>query len=562
MLTLELRLLTGRYVATSYNDRAGAEWPPHPARLYSALVATHFASEEQDSAERRALEWLEEQGPPSVRASDAAHREVVTVFVPVNDTTVIGSFDKEQERLAKAQAVLMDLRCHLDAATDDKQKRKLQKDLTKAVRQLDKAQKKLGDVILSRIKAPAKVGKGDAACAEALLPGWRGRQPRTFPSVTPDDPVVTYSWPEADPGEHGPIVDRLAARVVRVGHSSSLVALRVAPTSGAASYVPVESGPHRLRVVRKGQLRSLEAAFERHRETEPRVLPKTFQDYASAVAKQTSLPSPVFGTDWLVLEWRRGAKLAATRGPDVALAVRGALLKHAGEPIAEVLSGHQRDGSPSERPHLAIVPLPFVGRMHADGLLKGVALVVPRDGSTEEKKAVYLALSRWEEAARNRGSEDDAPDLRLMLGTGGTVGLGRVDQLSRLHTLRPRSWCVAAHSWATVAPVALDRNPGDLHSRNVKKLEAAIRAAEESIRASCFNVGLPPPLRVDVLPFAPLAAVYKARRFGPFPRDPKKTQRVLTHAFVQFAEPVLGPVLLGAGRYLGLGLFKPVDNDD
>ena len=32
MLALRIELLTGRYVATAYDDRNTAEWPPHPAR--------------------------------------------------------------------------------------------------------------------------------------------------------------------------------------------------------------------------------------------------------------------------------------------------------------------------------------------------------------------------------------------------------------------------------------------------------------------------------------------------------------------------------------------------
>ncbi len=39
MLAIEVRLLTGRYAATAFDDRRRAEWPPHPTRLYSALAA-------------------------------------------------------------------------------------------------------------------------------------------------------------------------------------------------------------------------------------------------------------------------------------------------------------------------------------------------------------------------------------------------------------------------------------------------------------------------------------------------------------------------------------------
>ena len=39
MLTIEVELLAGRYAATEHNDRSRAEWPPHPARFFSAMVA-------------------------------------------------------------------------------------------------------------------------------------------------------------------------------------------------------------------------------------------------------------------------------------------------------------------------------------------------------------------------------------------------------------------------------------------------------------------------------------------------------------------------------------------
>ena len=62
MLAIEVAFLTGRYVATSFDDREQAEWPPHPAQLFSALCATHFESLNPPEDERTALRWLEQQG--------------------------------------------------------------------------------------------------------------------------------------------------------------------------------------------------------------------------------------------------------------------------------------------------------------------------------------------------------------------------------------------------------------------------------------------------------------------------------------------------------------------
>ena len=91
MLAIEVSFLTGRYIATAYNTRIESEWPPHPARLFSALAATHFTSDPSMPGlpeERAVLEWLESKGAPSICCSDAASREVVTVFVPVNDVAL------------------------------------------------------------------------------------------------------------------------------------------------------------------------------------------------------------------------------------------------------------------------------------------------------------------------------------------------------------------------------------------------------------------------------------------------------------------------------------------
>ena len=65
------------------------------------------------------------------------------------------------------------------------------------------------------------------------------------------------------------------------------------------------------------------------------------------------------------------------------------------------------------------------------------------------------------------------------------------------------------------------------------------------------------PLRVEILPAAPWAVAAKAKHYPHFPEVPGRTRRVLTHVRLEFAERVRGPILLGAGRYLGLGLLRP-----
>ena len=48
MLSIEVELLGKRYAATAHNDRGRAEWPPHPARFFSALVAALHERDQVD----------------------------------------------------------------------------------------------------------------------------------------------------------------------------------------------------------------------------------------------------------------------------------------------------------------------------------------------------------------------------------------------------------------------------------------------------------------------------------------------------------------------------------
>src|SRR5436190_803563 len=86
MLTLEIDLLTGVYRA-ALPDGSAAEWPPHPERVFSALVQA-WGDGGGDPSERAALEWLEKQSPPLIEADSIdsySERDLPIVYVPPND---------------------------------------------------------------------------------------------------------------------------------------------------------------------------------------------------------------------------------------------------------------------------------------------------------------------------------------------------------------------------------------------------------------------------------------------------------------------------------------------
>ncbi len=560
MFALGVDLLTGRYAATAYNDRDRAEWPPHPARLFSALVATWAEGDPastEGEAELRALQWLELQAAPDIMASsmeEVGVRSVVPVFVPVNDIAVISAPDPT--KLREAETIL-----HGDLDT---------KGRTKAEKEFERLRLKLVSDTAKATSVPANTTGADVAAAAQLFSDRRPRQPRTFPSVTPPVSTVVFFWPDAAPTPDLQLaLSRLLKRLVRVGHSTSLVHARIADATAIADaetqttrfVSDPDVGSLMLRWVAAGQVDRLIAAFNRHQGTEPRVLPATFVRYREGPAKPVAeVVSSLFDDEWVVLARIAGPRLPSTSAAGVAKQLRRALLSFADQPVPELLSGHGIEGAASESPHLAVVPLPFVGSEHADGALLGVGLVLPRNANPAERRVVLRALARYEEAQPSSGDED-APSLPLHLGSAGTLQLQRVvwgDHQN--YGLRPKTWSGPALRWATATPVALDRNPGDLHDPDPAKRRAAFEAATACVIEAVERIGLPTPVEVDVVRSCVLPGSAKPRTFPRFPRENARPQRVLVHVRLVFAAPVQGPILVGAGRYQGLGLFRPVDH--
>jgi CRISPR-associated helicase Cas3 len=83
MIAVGIRYLCGHAAATDLS-RQRPEWPVHPGRAFLAMAATHYETG-SDPAERMALEWLEEAGPPEIRAGRGEARSYVKAYVPVND---------------------------------------------------------------------------------------------------------------------------------------------------------------------------------------------------------------------------------------------------------------------------------------------------------------------------------------------------------------------------------------------------------------------------------------------------------------------------------------------
>lgn len=531
MLAIEIELLTGRYAATAHNDWRRAEWPPHPARFFSALVAALHDHEPVDESEQEALEWLEREAPPSLWVdpeSKVRRRDVLDVYVPVNDVTLGLDTKIRSAETAFHKA---------DTATER-----------------DKAEKKLALAHSAATAVDPSPRYKDLKTAIALLPERRTRQARTFPVVIPETPKFAFFWPDANAADHRGSLERLCARVTRLGHSSSLVRCNVVDLESSPTLVPDNDGDVTLRVIGGGQLERLERAFAHHRGVENRVLPARPQRYRFVSQQATPIiaADSVFAADWVVFERVAGARPVSSRTTDLARALRRALLEiHGGTGLPETLSGHTEEG-PTGQPHVAFVPLPFVGHEYADGAIMGCALVLPRELPPRDRETLLRLVAKWEkERADERGN------LTLAGGSLPPFTVRRVE-VSAKKSLSPDLWCNAATRFVTATPVALDKNPGNLRSRQPETARQATLEAQRSISDACERVVGARPVSVEVSLAPLLPGAQHVRDFLPWPGRPGRTPRVKVHADIRFPQLVAGPLLVGAGRYFGLGLCLPV----
>jgi CRISPR-associated protein Csb2 len=150
------------------------------------------------------------------------------------------------------------------------------------------------------------------------------------------------------------------------------------------------------------------------------------------------------------------------------------------------------------------------------------------------------------------------PVAKLNFGPAGVWILEHTTMPSR-QSLRPDRWCEAGRTWASATPVLLDRFPdrGD-------DLEAAALIA-----GACVNIGLPEPKEIEFHKYsavtsAPPAYPARGQRSRPdwsFPQGARFARRLRRHVVLRFAEPVAGPVILGAGRFHGFGLCLPIGGE-
>lgn len=399
---------------------------------------------------------------------------------------------------------------------------------------------------------------------KTVMPAWRRRQARRFPATRPQSPIVHLLWPDATPDDSTlNALVTLAADTSYIGHSSSLTRCQFRYCD---KEIPFESTRPK-RWVYPGRLAELQRSYEEFTRSNGKRGRPLAGYRVKPEPHATEKPPQAFADNWLLLE------LVSDETPDirasaiVARAIRDTLLagyRRIGleERIPEIVSGHANDGSPSREPHLAIIPLAFVGFPHADGHVMGFALVPPRDSGILDDTDFRRALRKIAPLDENRGRRliTVNPKAGTTAGSGFSIGLSPTfEPPPGRRSLDPVLYTQPARTFATVTPIVLDR-----HLK--KKGEGRQEEIVSQIKAACRNIGLPEPSIVVPDKHSAVEGAPSAWRSGNSPiwmnwRLPASiASRQLTHAVIHFDNSVQGPVLLGAGRFAGLGLCRPFPN--
>lgn len=473
MFAIEIDLLRGVFDAGGRHDEDSPEWPPHPVRLLNGLLAS---ADIDDARELDALQWLERQPPPTIVASvDVVECGGRSSYVPTNrrekNTDVYGRF-----------------------------------------------------------------------------PGRKALGPRTWRAVSPKDPVVRYEWPDSAPSDIADVLNEIAGRLPYLGRSTSPVVASVAAgenPDGATSsrWTPLDAGEigTDLQLPSSGYIDGLIDAFEGDRQ--PWSVPRATVAYGIDRAMS---PSPVGAAsgpygEMIVLGFADGRRLGVGHALLIASRLREAIESHIdGGPV--VLRGlppqHQRTieeaAVRAPRHQVMIAGLPFVGSEHADGQLRGVAVMLPRDIDRDDRQNVLKGLVRTVENG-------------LALGRLGRVGLD--PSVQSIRTLQVDRWTRPSRRWISATPMSANR-----HHR--KPDHEWMRA---QVVESCAHLDLPVPTSVQVAPGPLIAGAERLSARQRLRHPGKRNERVTAsfHVSIEFGVDVAGPIVLGSLRRYGLGLMLP-----
>lgn len=439
MLAIRIDYLTSVCMATRHDDpsRSKPEWPPHPDRLFSALVAATADLADRDAGELTepgltALHWLCDLGAPQMAVPEARRRWATDVHMPSNphaDEIPAGDLDSGNR------------------ATQQK-------------------------------KRKAVLG---------LLPVFRTKVALQIPASIPDEPVAYFIWPEAEKDDRVEVLRAICTRVTCLGRSRTLVRALVVDDPPEPTHKPDPMGSIQLRVPGTDRLDYLIDKYQRdggkpapcqlrrYRRTDYELRPK-------------EIHSTLFDRCWIFRPNPDDRPLPAISALRATHALREALIDCIDKDqrsrgvevhVPDIVHGH------GDHPHCAYAALPFIHpwQRYADGSIKGLAVLVPRGAKEGALRDIARGLIRLE------GNGLGIPGI----GTWQLEEVAADDPPNE--TLDPQTWIGPARVWATAIPMVFGHFPKANKGGEAKVILDSLRMIGiESERVVEIGVGRHSPL--------------------------------------------------------------------
>ena len=503
-LLISVRLHDGRY-------HGRGDWPPSPARLFQALVAGAGLIGPIDKNHSEALRWLErkcESAPPIIGAPVSHGGQRIMFYMPNNDLDRVGG---DPQRTAEIRTATKIFKPYLfDASVPF---------LYTWLLNGDEEHEAQPGVICSLSERIYQFGRGvDMAWAHAQL---------------------------LDASEFQQIVSDYPGRIYRPSKGTSAINLRC-PATGSYTSLMTRYKAYSGRFGIAGNGKRIVETFSKP--PRPRFRPVRYDSPSSQLVYELRAPSSL--APFAAWQLAKVVELVERLRDAAVDRLQQAIPSQKAE-IDRALVGRKPNGS-NDGPidaRVRIVPLPSVGHVHADRAVRRVLVEVPASCPINAED-VQWAFSSLELADNDTGEVVVIVTPAVEAGMLGHYGIGD-DAPSRV--------------WRSVTPLALPECAARRRIEPTRKIEEAKdgkeRAAEQARAATGVWQALrhaevqqrPQAIRVQREPFEG-----NGERVEAFAAGTRFRKERLWHVEITFEAPVSGPLVLGDGRFLGLGVMAPL----
>lgn len=503
-LQLEIFLHEGRY--HGLNEEGRAEWPPSPARLFQALVAAASKGSALAKNDKDALEWLAGLAPPVIAAPAMHPGQSFSHFMPNNDLDAKGG---DPLRIGEVRSATKPYHPHIfDAQTPILYLWSFEDDEASAIRICEIAEQLY------------QLGRGvDMAWATGELASERGGESRldAYPGAVYRPALngagSTLSCPA--PNSLTSLIDRYKANQTRLKMQGT-------NASGKKNSVTFAQPP------------------------KPRFIPVAYASPATRFLYELRDSSQNAG--FHVWPLRETCALVKTVRDDCAARLEASLAQHLPDKAGAVnrVFGLCRDMTKADKlSRIRIIPLPSIGHPHADRGIRRILVETPPNCPIRAQDIdwAFIGFCKFDQST---GEVDWM--------------LTKADEPSMLnHYGIDSEEKPGFHVWHTITPMALSIKRPDGRTSGAQRTAIEIRATSAIVQA-LRHAGLtqkPASIRVQREPFDTKGALAQE-----FAADTRFDARCLWHVELSFAQAMSGPLLVGNGRYLGLGLMIPVRQQD